>query len=68
MQGLKAHAKDYNRAAFFYIDFSRCSLCGLCVEICPTQALAFSRQYEQVGLGRYCGVNDLIARLGRRVP
>jgi NADH-quinone oxidoreductase subunit I len=63
VQGLKAQAKDHNRARYFFIDFSRCSLCGLCVEVCPQQALAFSREYETVGPSRYLGVKDLIAAL-----
>ena len=63
VQGLKEEADQPNRAAFYYIDFSRCSLCGLCVEVCPENALAFSREYEEVGVSRYSMVKDLIARL-----
>lgn len=68
VQGLKTQASDHNRARFYFIDFSRCSLCGLCVEVCPRQALRFSREYEQVGVSRYCGVVDLIARHKEPAP
>jgi NADH-quinone oxidoreductase subunit I len=44
------------------IDFSRCSLCGLCVESCPRKALRFSHMYEQCGDSRAVAVVDLIAR------
>jgi NADH-quinone oxidoreductase subunit I len=46
----------------FIIDFSRCSLCGLCVESCPRKALAFSHMYEQCGSSRQVAVVDLVAR------
>lgn len=46
----------------FLIDFSRCSLCGLCVETCPRKALRFSHMYEQCGDSRKVAVVDLIAR------
>ncbi len=29
----------------FELDFTKCSLCGLCVEVCPVNALDFSRDY-----------------------
>lgn len=46
----------------FLIDFSRCSLCGLCVETCPRKALRFSHMYEQCGDSRRVAVVDLVAR------
>jgi formate hydrogenlyase subunit 6/NADH:ubiquinone oxidoreductase subunit I len=63
VQGLKAQASDHNRARYFFIDFSRCSLCGLCVEVCPENALRFSYEYEQAYTSRYGPVVDLMARL-----
>ncbi len=32
----------------FDIDFSSCTLCGLCVESCPTGSLVHTKQYELV--------------------
>jgi NADH-quinone oxidoreductase subunit I len=46
----------------FVIDFSRCSLCGLCVESCPRKALRFSHMYEMCGDSRQAAVVDLVAR------
>jgi NADH-quinone oxidoreductase subunit I len=63
VQGLKQQASDHNRARYFFIDFSRCSLCGLCVEVCPEKALRFSREYDQAWPSRYGSVMDLMARL-----
>jgi NADH-quinone oxidoreductase subunit I len=33
----------------YYLDFTKCSLCGICVEVCPTAALEFSAEYELAG-------------------
>ena len=33
----------------YRLDFTKCSLCGICVEVCPTAALAFSDEYELAG-------------------
>ncbi len=63
VQGHKARADAPNRARFFVIDFSRCSLCGLCVEVCTQEAIRFSREYEQAGASRHLGTLDLVRRL-----
>lgn len=64
VQGQKENASARNQACFYFIEYSRCSLCGLCVETCPQQALQFSREYDQAGSGRYYAVSDLMARQG----
>ena len=33
----------------YKLDFTKCSLCGICVEVCPTSALGFSAEYELAG-------------------
>jgi NADH-quinone oxidoreductase chain I len=33
----------------YRLDFTKCSLCGICVEVCPTSALDFSAEYELAG-------------------
>jgi NADH-quinone oxidoreductase chain I len=33
----------------YRLDFTKCSLCGICVEVCPTNALCFSHEYELAG-------------------
>lgn len=62
VQGLKKEASDHNRARYYFIDYSRCSFCGLCVEVCPKKAITFSREYEQAPRSRYEIVVDLIGR------
>ncbi|NSW87243.1 MAG: 4Fe-4S binding protein [Syntrophobacteraceae bacterium] len=66
VQGVKEQAKSPKVATHYVIDFTRCSLCGLCVETCPTQTLEYSKEYDLVGETRWDGVIDLMARLETR--
>jgi NADH-quinone oxidoreductase subunit I len=51
-----------NPAAFIY-DFSLCSLCGLCVEVCPANAIGFSSDAYMVVRRRDSLKLDLLARM-----
>ncbi len=44
-------------------DFTLCSLCGTCVEVCPAKALRFSHDIYWVAEKRGDMVRDLLARL-----
>lgn len=61
--GAKVPGTKKKRAVTYTIDYSLCSLCGLCVEVCPTNALKFSEEYRLAGYRRQDFVIDLIARL-----
>jgi NADH-quinone oxidoreductase subunit I len=67
VQGEKTHTHSEKRANLYFIDFSHCSLCGLCVVNCPTQTLQFSAEYELAHFSRWDGVIDLIRRLEESV-
>jgi NADH-quinone oxidoreductase subunit I len=67
VEGVKQKEKGPKTATHYAIDFSKCSLCGLCVEICPTQTLQYSREYELIGETQSDCVIDLLARLARQV-
>jgi NADH-quinone oxidoreductase subunit I len=54
-EGLKG-----KRAEKFEIDFSLCSLCGLCVDVCPTETLTYAKFYDHVGREREGFVYDLL--------
>jgi formate hydrogenlyase subunit 6/NADH:ubiquinone oxidoreductase subunit I len=43
-----------------------CSLCGLCVEVCPTTALEYSREYRLTGFRREDAVIDHLTLLQER--
>ncbi|MBG3877609.1 4Fe-4S dicluster domain-containing protein [Desulfovibrio oxamicus] len=47
-------------------DFSLCSLCGSCVEVCPVDSIGFSRDIYMVGTKREDFVFDQLARLARK--
>ncbi len=40
------------RATHFEMDFALCSLCGLCLDVCPTTTLEYSRSYDDAGFTR----------------
>ena len=52
------------RATRFLLDFSTCSLCGLCIDVCPTDTLKYSERYDDVAYRRDLTVNDLLAPFG----
>ncbi len=47
----------------YRLNYSLCSLCGLCVQICPVDAIRFSRNAYLVGTTRQSFELDLLARL-----
>ncbi len=50
----------------FRLNYSLCSLCGLCVQSCPTDAIRFSRNAYLVGTDRQAFDIDLLERLRRK--
>jgi len=58
----------------FALNYNLCSLCGLCVQVCPVASLTFSRDAYLAGRSRRDFEYDLLARLrapvdpGRRAP
>ena len=46
-------------ATMYQLDFTRCSLCGACVEVCPTDAIRFSKNYNLASTRREDYVMDL---------
>jgi len=64
VQGIKQKGMKTKVAFSYIIDFSKCSLCGLCVESCPTDMLQYSKEYELVGETQRDCVIDLIKRAG----
>jgi len=50
----------------YRLDFTKCSLCGLCVESCTPKAIRFSRDYNLAGPVKEAYVFDLLKRLEER--
>jgi NADH-quinone oxidoreductase subunit I len=48
------------RATLFEVEFALCSECGLCLDVCPTDTLGYSREYDQAGYKRDDFLYDLL--------
>src|SRR5665648_617188 len=66
LEGTKFPGEKQKRATRYVHEHQFCSLCGLCVEVCPTTALEFSSVYRLVGFSRQDFVLDHLALLQTR--
>jgi NADH-quinone oxidoreductase subunit I len=64
--GEKREGEKRKTLTSYRLDFTKCSLCGICVEVCPTQALDFSDEYELAGFTREEYHYDLLRKLEDR--
>ncbi|MBK8482668.1 MAG: NADH-quinone oxidoreductase subunit I [Proteobacteria bacterium] len=60
VEGDKPEGLKRKRATVFKVDYALCSLCGLCIDVCPTDTLTYSRGYDDVGYRRDQFVYDLL--------
>jgi NADH-quinone oxidoreductase chain I len=60
VEGDKPEGLKRKRATRFDMDYSLCSLCGLCIDVCPTDTLEYSQIYDVVGYRRDDFVYDLL--------
>lgn len=52
VDGIKREGEKRKSVTDFKLDFTKCSLCGSCVEVCPVDALEFSRAYNLASTSR----------------
>jgi formate hydrogenlyase subunit 6/NADH:ubiquinone oxidoreductase subunit I len=52
IDGEKVEGMKKQRATTFTMDFALCSLCGLCLDVCPTTTLEYSKLYDEAGYTR----------------
>lgn len=62
---VKRPAAPKNPAAYEY-DFTYCSLCACCVEVCPVDSIRFSNELYLAGTSRDDFKYDLLSRLERK--
>lgn len=67
VEGIKPEGAKRKRATTYRLDFTKCSLCGSCVEVCRDQAIRFSREYNLAGLSKEDFIMDLVKRLDAEV-
>jgi len=66
VDGTKFPGEKQKRATRYVHEHQYCSLCGLCVEVCPTTALEFCPVYRLVGFSREDFVLDHLILLQAR--
>jgi NADH-quinone oxidoreductase subunit I len=63
VDGAKLDGAKKKSVTKYILDFTKCSLCGSCVEACRDGAIRFSREYNRVGLSREEFIMDLFKKL-----
>ena len=52
VEGAKFPGEKQKRGTKYVHEHYYCSLCGLCIEVCPTTALEYSKEYRLAGFHR----------------
>ncbi len=63
VEGIKPEGAKRKTVTYYKLDFTKCSLCGSCVEACRDGAIRFSREYNLAGWKKEDFVMDLFKRL-----
>ncbi|MEK6795160.1 MAG: NADH-quinone oxidoreductase subunit I [Spirochaetota bacterium] len=63
LTGVKAENRPGRTLATYHLDFTQCSLCGLCVESCKFDALVFSDEYNKASTNKADFQYDLLERV-----
>jgi NADH-quinone oxidoreductase subunit I len=63
VEGIKPEGARRKTVTSYRLDFTKCSLCGSCVEACRDGAIRFSREYNLAGTRKEDFVMDLFQRL-----
>jgi len=65
VEGGKPEGATRRFPTLFLLDYTTCSLCGLCVESCKFNALKYSLEYNLASLRKEDYQMDLLNRLGK---
>lgn len=63
VEGAKLEGEKRKSVSEFRLDFTKCSLCGSCVESCKSSAIRFSRDYNLASTNKDDYVLNLFKRL-----
>jgi NADH-quinone oxidoreductase subunit I len=63
VEGLKLEGEKRKSVSEFRLDFTKCSLCGSCVDACKSGAIRFSRDYNLASTNREDFILDLFKKL-----
>jgi NADH-quinone oxidoreductase subunit I len=63
VEGMKFEGDKRKSVTEFRLDFTKCSLCGSCVEACKSNAIRFSQAYNLASTNKEEFILDLFKRL-----
>jgi NADH-quinone oxidoreductase subunit I len=63
VDGAKLDGAKKKSVTLYKLDFTKCSLCGSCVEACRDGAIRYSRDYNLAGFSKEEYIMDLFAKL-----
>lgn len=63
VEGEKKPGAKRKSVTVFKLDFTKCSLCGSCIEACKSGAIRFSKEYNLAGFSKEDFIMDLFRRL-----
>lgn len=63
VEGEKKPGAKRKSVTIFKLDFTKCSLCGSCIEACKSGAIRFSKDYNLAGFTKEDFIMDLFKRL-----
>ena len=66
VKGEKMEGQKKKSLVLFELDFTTCSLCGTCVEVCPVNALEYSQEYNLAAFSKEAFHFDILKRLEER--
>lgn len=66
VEGIKREGEKRKSVTEFKLDFTKCSLCGSCIEACKSEAIRFSKEYNLAGVSKDEFLMDLVKRLEAR--
>ncbi len=66
LAGKKPEGEKKKVLSKYTLDFTRCSLCGSCVEACNFSAIEYSKEYNLASTRREDFIFDLLKRLEER--
>jgi len=69
VEGVKREGEKRKSVTEFKLDFTKCSLCAACVEVCPVDALDFSKEYNLASTSKEAYYQiDLYQRVTEKPP
>jgi NADH-quinone oxidoreductase subunit I len=63
VEGAKVEGNPRKQATEFKLDFTKCSLCGSCIEACKSEAIRYSRDYNLASTNKDEFLYDLLKRV-----